>query len=138
MRAFRKSLAALAFQAVVALHAMLKQWGFPEARLPAVLEAVRTHMFGRKPVRAEAIYLHDADGLDWLGAIGVYRLVAIVDAAGAQPDGATVIAMLRQRLAQVPAGIASPSGKRLLPAREAALKTFLDKLSGQTEAFKTL
>jgi uncharacterized protein len=95
-------------------------------------------MFDRKPVSAEAIYLHDADGLDWLGAIGVYRLVAIVDAAGGQPDGATVIAMLRQRLAQVPAEIASPSGKRLLPAREAALKTFLDELSGQTEALKTL
>ncbi|WP_295530859.1 hypothetical protein [Novosphingobium sp. Chol11] len=95
-------------------------------------------MFDRKPVSAEAVYLHDADGLDWLGAIGVYRLVAIVDAGGSQPDGATVVAMLRQRLTQVPAGIASPSGKRLLSAREAALKTFLDELSNQTEALKTL
>ncbi|MFM9936532.1 MAG: HD domain-containing protein [Novosphingobium sp.] len=125
-------------QAVAALPAKLKELGFPEAKVPAVLEAVRTHMFDRKPVSAEAIYLHDADGLDWLGAIGVYRLVAIVDAGGGQPDGATVVAMLRQRLEQVPAGIVSSSGRRLLPARASSLRAYLDELSGQTEALKTL
>jgi uncharacterized protein len=125
-------------QAVAALPAKLKEWGFPDAKVPAVLEVVRTHMFDRKPVAAEAVYLHDADGLDWLGAIGVYRLVAIVDAGGGQPDGAAVIAMLRQRLEKVPAGIASPSGKRMLPARKAALSAFLDELAGQTEALKAL
>jgi len=44
--------------------------------------AVRTHMFAREPQGPEALYLHDADALDWLGAIGVARIIGIVDPKG--------------------------------------------------------
>ena len=50
---------------------VLKGTGFPMAKIDAVRGAIRTHMYYRDPVGPEALYLHDADALDWLGAIGV-------------------------------------------------------------------
>ena len=125
-------------RAVDVLPAVLRDAGFPAAKIPAVLEATRTHMFDRKPVAPEAVYLHDADALDWLGAIGVYRLVSLVDANGGQPDGAATVAQLRALLAGVPAGVVSPAGKRALPGREAWLKSFLDTLGAESDGMKQL
>ncbi|KAJ8137918.1 hypothetical protein OY671_008869, partial [Metschnikowia pulcherrima] len=64
--------------------AVSRDAGFPAAKIPAVSGATRTHMFDRKPVAPEAVYSHDADALDWSGAIGVYRLVSLVDTNGGQ------------------------------------------------------
>ena len=125
-------------RAVELLPTVLRDAGFPAAKIPAVLEATRTHMFDRKPVAPEAIYLHDADALDWLGAIGVYRLVSLVDTTGGQPDGAATVAQLRTFLAAVPAGVVSPAGKRALPGREAWLKSFLDTLGAESDGMKLL
>ena len=52
---------------------------FPAAKLQAVRDAIRTHMYARDPAAPEARYLHDADALDWLGAIGVARQFGLVD-----------------------------------------------------------
>lgn len=125
-------------RAVDVLPAVLRDAGFPAAKIPAVLEATRTHMFDRKPASPEAIYLHDADALDWLGAIGVYRLVSLIDANGGQPDGAATIAQLHALLAGVPAGVASPAGKRALPGREAWLRSFLETLGAESDGMKRL
>ncbi len=40
------------------------------SRLLRSKAAIKTHMFDRDPVGPEALYLHDADALDWLGAVG--------------------------------------------------------------------
>ena len=61
---------------------VLKGTGFPMAKIDAVRGAIRTHMYYRDPVGPEALYLHDADALDWLGAIGVARIMALVDPNG--------------------------------------------------------
>jgi len=34
---------------------------------------------------AEALYLHDAGALDWLGAIGAARILALIEAKSAAP-----------------------------------------------------
>lgn len=117
---------------------MLKEAGFPEAKIPAVLDAVRTHMFDRAPASAEAIYIHDADALDWLGAVGAYRLIAIVEVGGGQPNAEAAIGLLRQRLALVPAGIVSRAGKKEGKIRAQSLKAFLDELSGMSANFTQL
>src|ERR1700761_7609986 len=56
------------------VEGVLKDTGFPMAKLDAVRGAIRTHMYYRDPQGAEALYLHDADALDWLGAIGAARI----------------------------------------------------------------
>src|ERR1700728_4981867 len=73
---------------------VLQGAGCPMAKLDAVRGAIRTHMYYREPVGPEALYLHDADALDWLGAIGVARVTALVDPEGGAPDGPNAVKML--------------------------------------------
>ena len=52
--------------------------GFPAAKVAAVQDAVRNHMYYRADAgRPESIVLHDADTLDFLGAIGVARIISL-------------------------------------------------------------
>lgn len=129
-------------RAVELVGDILKDAGFPMQKLPAVQSAIRTHMFFRDPVGPEAIYLHDADALDWLGAVGIARLTATVDLTGTviggSPDGTAVVKGLQANLKMVPPRVVSKAGKALIPARLASLKRYLDELAGQTDAYKTL
>jgi glyoxylase-like metal-dependent hydrolase (beta-lactamase superfamily II) len=117
---------------------ILKGSGFPERKLEAVRSAIRTHMFDREPKTPEALYLHDADALDWLGAIGVARIIALADANGGKPDTGDMAKRLEFNLATVPGRVLSPAGKALLPARKAELEAFLQQLKAETEGLATL
>jgi len=117
---------------------VLKNTGFPAAKIDAVRNAIRTHMFDRKPVGPEAVYLHDADALDWLGVIGVARVMALVDPNGGEPDGPKAVKMLEDNLARVPDGVVSPAGRKRLPTLRQELADFLEDLRGETDGYRTL
>ena len=117
---------------------VLKGTGFPMSKLEAVRGAIRTHMFERTPAGAEALYLHDADALDWLGAVGIARILALADPNGGDPDGPAVVKMLEDNLAQVPARILSPAGRRLMPARREELERYLRELRRETDELRSL
>jgi HD superfamily phosphodiesterase len=125
-------------QAATLVDTILKNTGFPMKKIEAVRGAIRTHMFDRTPVGAEALYLHDADALDWLGAIGVARVFGLVDAKGGNPTGPQVVPMLESNLAKVPARVLSPAGKARLPERQEQLATFLRELRQQTQNLRLL
>ena len=117
---------------------ILKGTGFPMAKIDGVRAAIRTHMYYRDPVAAEALYLHDADALDWLGAIGVARIIALVDPNGGKPDGAKAVAMLVDNLNKVPSRVLSPAGRARVPERKAELEKFLADLRRETQDLRTL
>jgi HD superfamily phosphodiesterase len=117
---------------------VLKNTEFPSAKIDAVRNAIRTHMFDRKPVAPEAVYLHDADALDWLGAIGVARVMALVDPNGGDPDGPKAVKMLENNLARVPEGVVSPAGRKRLPTMRQELADFLEDLRRETDGYRTL
>jgi len=117
---------------------VLKGTGFPMGKIEAVRGAIRTHMYYRDPVGPEALYLHDADALDWLGAIGVARIIALVDPHGGNPDGPKAVAMLTDNLAKVPARVLSPAGRGRVPERKAELEKFLSDLKRETDDLRTL
>lgn len=117
---------------------ILAPTGFPMAKLPKVQAAIREHMYYRNPSVPESLYLHDADALDWLGAIGVARIMALADPNGAQPDGPAVLPMLKENLRDVPARVLSPAGRALMPAKRDLLARWLETLSDETEGYKTL
>jgi HD superfamily phosphodiesterase len=125
-------------QAAAIVDTVLKNTGFPMKKIEAVRGAIRTHMFDRNPVGPEALYLHDADALDWLGAIGVARIFGLVDAKGGKPTGPEVVPMLESNLAKVPARVLSPAGKALVPERQEQLATFLRELRQQTGNLRLL
>jgi HD superfamily phosphodiesterase len=117
---------------------ILKGTGFPTAKLDAVRAAIRTHMYYRDPVLPEAIYLHDADALDWLGAIGVARVMALVDPKGGDPTGPKAVKMLEENLAKVPSRVVSPAGRAMMPQRKAELEQFLKDLRRESDNLRTL
>jgi HD superfamily phosphodiesterase len=117
---------------------VLKGTGFPMAKIDAVRGAIRTHMYYRDPAGPEALYLHDADALDWLGAIGVARVTALVDPNGADPDGPKAVKMLEDNLKNVPARVLSPAGKAMVPLRKAELEAYLKDLRRESENLQTL
>jgi hypothetical protein len=120
------------------VDSVLRGSGFPERKLDAVRAAIRTHMYYRTPQGREAVYLHDADALDWLGAIGVARVLALADPNGGDPDGPKVVKMLEENLSKVPAGVVSPAGKRRLPSLQQELAGFLQDLRRETDDYRTL
>ncbi|MEP6546403.1 MAG: HD domain-containing protein [Gammaproteobacteria bacterium] len=117
---------------------ILKGSGFPMEKIDAVRGAIRTHMYYRDPAGPEALYLHDADALDWLGAIGVARIIGLVDPNGGDPDGPKAVKMLEDNLRSTPARVLSPAGRAMVPARKAELEQFLKELKHETENLKTL
>ena len=117
---------------------VLKGTGFPMTKIDAVRGAIRAHMYYRDPVGQEALYLHDADALDWLGAIGVARIMALVDPKGADPNGPKAVKMLEDNLKNVPARVLSPAGRAMVPPRKAELEEFLKDLRRETENLRTL
>jgi uncharacterized protein len=125
-------------QAAATVDTILKNTGFPMKKIDAVRGAIRTHMYERNPVGAEAVYLHDADALDWLGAIGVARIIGLVDPHGGDPTGPAVIPMLEANLAKVPARVMSPAGKARVAERTLQLQTFIRQLREQTDNLRTL
>jgi HD superfamily phosphodiesterase len=125
-------------EAARVVDTILKGTGFPMSKIDAVRGAIRTHMFDRNPLGPEATYLHDADALDWLGAVGIARIFGLVDPNGGTPDGPKATAMLIDNLAHVPARVLSPAGRALVPARQKELEQFLKDLRRETEDLRTL
>ena len=117
---------------------LLEGTGFPMRKIEAVRGAIRTHMYARDPKGPEAIYLHDADALDWLGAIGVARIFGLVDPAGGSPDGPGAVKRLEDGLGAVPPRIVSSAGKARIEARVRELEEFLGALRAETGDLKRL
>jgi len=125
-------------EAAAIVDTVLKSTGFPMAKVDAVRGAIRTHMYERDPVGPEALYLHDADALDWLGAIGFARIFGLVDPAGGRPTGPEVVPMLETNLAKVPPQVLSPAGRARVGKREQELNEYLRDLRAESDDLRTL
>ena len=117
--------------AAIESEAILRGDGFPMQKFAAVQQAERGHMYYSNPGNApEAIVLHDADSLDFLGDIGVARIVALTGAKA--PSFAPAIAQLRAFLHDIPPALITKSARRLGEQRAAQLRAFLDAVTSQT------
>jgi HD superfamily phosphodiesterase len=120
------------------VESMLNGTGFPMTKIEAVRGAIRTHMFERDPSGPEALYLHDADALDWLGAIGVARIFGLVDPNGGSPDGPAAVKRLENYLAKVPPRVISSAGKARVADRVRELEQFLRALRAESADIRAL
>jgi hypothetical protein len=121
-----------------AIDNILTKSNFPIEKIDAVRNAIRTHMYYRKPVGPEATYLHDADALDWLGAIGVARVIALTDSNGGSPNVPDEVALIEHNLKDVPPHVVSPAGRLSIGARSAKVVEYLKSLRSETDDFHSL
>lgn len=117
---------------------VLGETDFPKAKLEAVRAAIRTHMFYRDPVTPEARYLHDADALDWLGAIGVARQFGLTGHKDRALMGPDAVGAIKSLMEKVPPRLVTPGGKALVAPRLAEAQAFLDALTRETGALADL
>jgi uncharacterized protein len=116
------------------MDSVLTGFGFPAEKIEKVKDAIRTHMPDRAPGAAvESQLLHDADGLDWLGAIGIARDMSIVDVNGGEPNFGWALNRLRDDAAKVPALMVTKAGKREAERRLAVTRAFLKDLESETK-----
>jgi uncharacterized protein len=113
--------------------AILQAAGFPMAKLPAVQAAERGHMYYSDPgTQPEAIVLHDADSLDFLGEIGAARMLSLV---GANAESfAPAVKTLRTFVHDIPPRLITKTAQKIGARRAAALEQFLDALDAETFA----
>lgn len=111
--------------------AILKAAGFPMEKLPAVQAAERGHMYYSNPgTQPEAIVLHDADSLDFLGDIGAARMLSLTGETA--ESFARAVKALRSFVHDIPPRLITTTAQKMGAQRAAELERFLDALQAET------
>ena len=114
--------------------AILLDAGFPRDKIPAVLEAIRTHMPAYNPVTFEGVLVRDADILEQIGAVGILRTVSKVGRDTRFVRFSDALRVLRRNLEELPAKLHLESARHRAKSRVEALRNFLDAAARETGA----
>ncbi len=125
--------------AAQAAERILPEIGFPAEKVPMVARIIREHSFDRLPANlSEARVFHDADALDFLGAVGVFRLLAVAGVEDWVPTPKHAIDEARKFARRLPETLVLPTSKRVAAKRNAESEAFLDALDMETQSFRSL
>lgn len=117
-----------------AAEEMLAGLGFPREKIPRVQEIIRGHMFYAVPGQLiEAVLFHDADTLDFMGAVGMARLLGVVGLDDWTPDLKTAVDLIKEFAEELPDRLYTPSAKHIGRERREEMLTFLAALDRETE-----
>jgi uncharacterized protein len=106
--------------------------GFPEAKIPAVVEAIRTHQPAFEPETIESIIVRDADILEQLGAIAVLRTVCKVGRDTRFSLFTEAVNSLRHSLDTLPDRIRLENTKKMANPKIEALRAFLKAVDAES------
>ena len=111
---------------------VLRDCGFPEEKVAAAVECIRTHEAHGDPTTVEGVILRDADLLEQLGAVAVMRTVAKIAQDTRFITFADAARSLEKSLTSVPGQIRLRKTQHLAQARIVALRGFLDALQAES------
>jgi uncharacterized protein len=118
---------------------ILKDWDFPPQASQAVIEAIEHHPPGAPTGTAsETVLLKDAVGLDYLGAIGISRMLAMVGTEDDVPDIRTAIWNAENLRQKIPDLLILRSSKDLAAERIREMDAFVEDLRYSTAKLKLL
>lgn len=112
---------------------LLRQFGFPAGKIPAVTEVIRTHLPSATPTSFEGRLMRDADILEQLGAIGILRTVCKVGRDTRFVGFGDALRILRRNAEELPAQLHLRSARGLAESRLAILRTFLEAAEAEAE-----
>ncbi|MEM8603245.1 MAG: HD domain-containing protein [Cyanobacteria bacterium P01_H01_bin.121] len=113
--------------------ALLHEFGFPAAKIPAVVEVIRTHLPRSHPTSFEGHLIHDADILEQLGAVGVMRQLSKVGRDSRYRTHGPAIAVLRRNLTELFDCLTLATARAASQERLQTLDTFLTALDRETQ-----
>ena len=126
-------------RSVVVARRVLQDLDFPSQAGQAVIEAIDHHPPGTSPGAAvESVLLKDAVALDYLGAIGVSRVLAMVGIEDDVPDIPTALWHVESLRQKIPGLLVLQSSKDLACRRIRAMDDFLEDLRDATAKLKLL
>lgn len=118
---------------------ILKDGDFPPQASRAVLEAIEHHPPGVEPgASVEAVLLKDAVALDYLGAIGLSRVIAMVGVEEDVPDIPAAIWHAESLRRQIPDLLTLDSSRNIAHERIFEMDDFLQNLRDSTQKLKLL
>lgn len=100
-------------------------WGFPEAKLDAVAEAIRKHQAKDDPTTVEGTLLRDADILEQLGATGILRAVVKVGRDTRYPNFSSILPILEHAVDHLVNQTRLIRSKPMAQSRAEMLRSFL-------------
>jgi uncharacterized protein len=118
--------------AVKEAPSLLRRFGFPEEKIEAVAEVIRTHLPSSKPTTFEGVLMRDADILEQLGAIGILRTVSKVGRDTRFVRFEDALRVLRRNMEQLPGQLQLEAARVMAKPRVRILMAFL--AAAQTEA----
>ena len=105
--------------------ALLKRFGFPAQKIPAVIEVIRTHLPSGKPTSFEGTLLRDADILEQLGAVAILRTVSKIGRDTRFVTFEDALRVLQRNAEQLPLQLQIDSARALAKSRLQILNSFL-------------
>jgi uncharacterized protein len=111
--------------AVERVPALLQKFGFPEAKIPAVIEVIRTHQPQYQPATIECVIIRDADILEQLGAAGILRTVSKIGRDTRFQIFPDALRVLQKNAAALFDQLRLPTARKLAEPRLQLLKQFL-------------
>jgi len=126
-------------RSAVVARRILRDLDFPSQASQAVIEAIEHHPPGTAPGTAvESVLLKDAVALDYLGAIGLARVLAMVGTEDDVPDIRSALWHAESLRQKVPGLLVLDSSKNLARRRIREMDAFLDDLRDATAKLKLL
>ncbi len=104
---------------------ILARFGFPAGKIPAVVEAIRTHQPHENPASIEGVILRDADILEQLGAVAVLRTVCKIDRDTRFKIFPDALRLLQKNADTLPGQLKLPISRKLAVPRLQVLRQFL-------------
>lgn len=105
---------------------VLKSIGFPADKIPAVVEAIRTHQPQETPATIEGTILRDADILEQLGAVTVLRTVCKIGRDTRFHTFPDALRVLRKNVEILPVQLKLPRARELAEPRLKVVLQFLE------------
>jgi hypothetical protein len=94
--------------------------------------------YSEVPDEPHAQVLHDADTLNFLGAIGITRILSLTTRSGMAQDLPTAVATLQNMSQQLPGSLVLESAKVMGEKRSSEMKAFLSALAEQSQGGSAL
>ena len=113
---------------------LLTSFGFPQQKIAASVECIRTHQPHFDPQSMEAMILRDADILEQLGAVGILRTVCKVGRDTRFHTFTDAVASLQRALDRLPEQLRLPTSRDLAEPRITIHRDWLAAVSAEAGA----